>query len=403
MDDKHFIQLERKTGWSKELLYQLVENVTDYAIFISDLDGTIVSWNIGAEKIFGYSAKEAVGQNCAMLFTREDRDNNEPEKERKTSRLEGSAEDERWHLRGDGSLFFASGTQMPLYDEAGKHTGYAKIARDLTERVTLQDALQDAHDNLEVKIKERTAELNESNESLRTEVTERAESERLRVALLRKIVRAQEDERKRISREIHDHIGQQMIALKLHLHHLSEEVKTDSDLKKKISALRSIADQIDSEVDFLAWELRPSVLDELGLAAAMKKFIKEWSEHFQIQAEFHQIGFDRQRLLPEIEINLYRICQEALNNICKYSQAANALVQLSHQDGRIVLIIGDDGIGFDPGEKAVLTGNDRGMGLLGMEERAELIGGGIELESSIGNGTTVFVRVPARFDETKPD
>src|SRR4028119_1920114 len=100
--DKDIIALMKKeTGWSKELLYQLVDSVKDYAIFVSDLDGTIVSWNIGGEKIFGYSAKEAIGQNCRILFTEEDRAEKVPEKERKTAREEGCAEDERWHVRKD--------------------------------------------------------------------------------------------------------------------------------------------------------------------------------------------------------------------------------------------------------------------------------------------------------------
>jgi two-component system CheB/CheR fusion protein len=112
------------------------------------LDRKIVSWNIGAETIFGYLAKDAIGQNCQILFTTEDRAENVPEAEMKPAREEGSAEDERWHVRRDGSQFFASGIQTPLYDETGKHTGYAKIARDLTERINFQEELQDAKDNL---------------------------------------------------------------------------------------------------------------------------------------------------------------------------------------------------------------------------------------------------------------
>jgi PAS domain S-box-containing protein len=386
-------------GWSKELLYQLVENVKDYAIFVSDLDGQIVSWNLGAEKIFGFTATDAIGQNCRILFTKEDRANLVPEEERKTAREEGCAEDERWHVRKDGSLFFASGVQTPLYDENGKHTGYAKIARDLTERITFQEELQEAKDNLEVKVQARTSELNESNESLRTEVIERTESERLRVNLLRKIVSSQEDERKRISRDIHDHIGQQMVGLKLKLQILQEKYKEDSKLNNQITEIYSLADRIDSEVDFLAWELRPSVLDDLGLSAAIKKFAHDWSHHFQIQAEFKQIGLNGQKLLPEIEINLYRICQEALNNTCKHAKASNASVLLERRDGTVRLIIEDNGVGFEPGEKETLTENDRGMGLLGMKERAELIGGTLEIESTPGEGTTIFVRVPARFDD----
>lgn len=396
-----FTLTEQETGWSKELLYQLVESIKDYAIFVSDLDGQIVSWNIGAEKIFGYPAKEAIGQNCRLLFTAEDRINHVPEAEKETAREKGCAENERWHVRKDGSYFYASGVQTPLYDETGKHTGYAKIARDLTERITFEEQLLKANDNLEIKVQERTNDLSESNKSLRSEVIERKDSERLRVTLLRKIIKAQEDERKRIAREIHDHIGQQMTGLQLKLQYLEEQYKKDSKFTNQIAELKSITKQIDSDVDFLAWELRPSVLDDVGLTAAMKKFVEEWSTQFKIPAEFEQIGLDGQQLLPEIEINLYRIGQEALNNTCKYAKASNASVLLERRDGTVSLIIEDDGIGFEPSKKAVLTGNDRGMGLLGMKERAELVGGTIEIESSVGNGTTIYVRVPARFEDAK--
>jgi len=401
MDIHHFTQMEQETGWSKELLYQLVESVKDYAIFVSDLNGQIVSWNIGAEKIFGYPAKEAIGQNCRILFTSEDRANRVPEKERETAREKGCADDERWHVRRDGSHFYASGIQTPLYDDTGRHTGYAKIARDLTERIKFQEEIQEAKDNLEIKVRTRTNELNESNESLRSEVIERQESEKLRVALLRKIVKTQEDERKRIAREIHDHIGQQVTGLQLKLQYLQEQYKEDSELTVQITGLQSIAQQIDSDIDFLAWELRPSVLDDLGLVAAMNKFVQEWSTQFNIPAEFEQIGLKGKHLLPEIEINLYRIGQEALNNTCKYAKANKASVLLERRDGTISLIIEDDGVGFDPSGKAIPTGKDRGMGLLGMKERAELVGGTIEIESLPGKGTSIYVRVPAQFDEAK--
>jgi PAS domain S-box-containing protein len=396
-----FTLMAKEKGWSKELLYQLVESVKDYAIFVSDLDGEIVSWNIGAEKIFGYSAQEAIGQNCRMLFTKEDQASNESEKEQETAREKGCAEDERWHIRKDGSYFFASGVQTPLYDESGKHTGYAKIARDLTEKIELQEELQESKDNLEVQVRQRTGELNESNESLRSEVIERTQSEKLRVALLRKIVTTQENERKRIARDIHDHIGQQMTGLQLKLQILLDKYEKDSELTHEIAQVKSIADQIDSEVDFLAWELRPSVLDDLGLSAAMKRFVVDWSSHFNIPAEFHQIGLDGKNLLPEIEINLYRIGQEALNNISKHAKATNVSAILERRDGTVSLIIEDDGKGFEPSKKVVMTGDDRGLGLVGMKERAELVGGKIEIESSPNSGTTIYVRVPARFDEER--
>jgi two-component system sensor histidine kinase UhpB len=133
----------------------------------------------------------------------------------------------------------------------------------------------------------------------------------------------------------------------------------------------------------------------------MKKFVEDWSKQFSVPAEFNTIGLDGKPLLPEIEINLYRIAQEALNNTCKYAKANNASVTLQRRDGTISLIIEDDGVGFEPTRKAVMTGDDRGLGLVGMKERAELVDGSIEIESSPGIGTTIYVRVPARFDEER--
>lgn len=401
MKDSNIHQPLEKAGWSKGLLYQLVDNVKDYAIYASNLDGEIVSWNVGAQKIFGYTAQEAIGQNSRILFTKEDQENNEPERERQTAREKGCAKDERWHIRKNGALFFASGVQTPLYDESGKHTGYAKIARDLTERIEIQEELLEAKDNLEIQVRERTSELHLSNESLRSEVIERTQSEKLRVALLQRIVKTQEDERKRIAREIHDHIGQGMTGLKLKLIHFLNIYEEDSNLNGHFNELLSIANQIDSEIDFLAWELRPSILDDFGLSAAMKKFVHDWSVHFKTPAEFKEIGLDGKHLLPEIEINLYRIGQEALNNISKHAKATNVSAILERRGGTVSLIIEDDGVGFDPNKRAKLTEDDRGMGLLGIKERAELVGGTFEIESSKGNGTTVYVRVPARFDEER--
>lgn len=384
-------------GWTRELLYQLVDSVKDYAIYVSDLNGHIVSWNIGAEKIFGYTAEEAIGQHGRILFTPQDQAEGVPEHELKTALEKGCAEDERWHLRKDGSFFFASGLQTPLYDKTRNHTGYAKIARDLTERVNFQIELDAAEENLETKIRERTAALAFSNEELRTEVVSRKQAENLRVALLRKTITAQEDERKRIALDIHDNIGQIVTGFRFLLQNIKENYKEDSGLHNSLSQLQKLAERVDQEVDFLAWELRPSVLDDFGLQKALKTYVEEWSVHFNIPAGYGSFLLSGEKMLPEAETNLYRIAQEALNNVAKHAEAQHVSVLLERRGETVILIVEDDGIGFDPAEKAVITENDRGMGLLGMKERAELIGGRFEIESSPGSGTTIYVYVPARF------
>ncbi len=393
-----FERMTEENGWSRELLYQLVDSVREYAIFASDLDGRVVTWNIGAEAIFGYRAKEAIGLDARLLFTPEDRAAGVPDQEMAKARDTGCAEDERWHIRKDGSRFFASGVQTAIYDDNKELTGYIKIARDLTERVRFQEELAAAYESLEIKVSERTSELSNVNEALRLEVIDRKRSEELRVGLLRKIVNTQEDERKRISREIHDHIGQQLTALLLNFNHLLTASTTlDPELAGRLREMQAVAKRLDSEVDFLAWELRPAALDHLGLAAAVANFTREWSLHFQTPAEFTQVGLNGHKLLPEVEINLYRVAQEALNNVAKHARATQASVVLEMRNGKVTLIVEDNGVGFVP--KQPDPESERCMGILGMKERAELVGGTLEIESMPGQGTTIFARVPATFEQ----
>jgi signal transduction histidine kinase len=132
----------------------------------------------------------------------------------RTAREEGRAADERWHLRKNGRRFYVSGVLTPLYD-GDRLTGYVKIARDLTEQRRSEEELRRAHDELEIRVQERTHELAESMEALRVENAERRKLERARLELLRQLVRVQDDERRRIARDIHDHLGQQSTALRL--------------------------------------------------------------------------------------------------------------------------------------------------------------------------------------------
>jgi two-component system, chemotaxis family, CheB/CheR fusion protein len=379
---------------SEERMRLLIHSVTDYAIIIQDMNGYIEVWNPGAERMFGYTAAEAIGQSVEIIFTPEDRARGAHLAEMKTAREHGVAADERWHLRKDGSRFYVSGVLTLLRD--GGLAGFAKIARDLTESQQTQEALRRAHEELEQRVAERTHELAEANEALRVENAERRRVERARLKLLRQLVRVQDDERRRIARDIHDHLGQQSTALRLKLEMLREQCLEYDSLCEPFEQTRAIAARLDADVDFLAWELRPAALDDLGLASALANFVNEWSKHFGIQAEFHTTGMDKERPAPEIETNLYRIAQEALNNTYKHARARRVDVILERRNDHVVLIIEDDGVGFDPNDKA---GTDRGLGLLGMRERAGLVGGTLEIEATPGGGTTIFARVPVSLPE----
>jgi len=386
-------EMEERLRNSEERLRLLIESAKDYAIITTTPDVLIDSWNKGAERMFGWSEAEIIGKSNEILFTPEDRAAGVPKKETEITLEKGFAEDERWHIRKDGSRFYSSGVMWQLPDREGKLIGFVKIARDMTEKIQAEEKLRHAHENLEIKVEERTSELAASNKSLQNEIVERRQIEQNRLTLLRKLVTTQEDERQRISRELHDHLGQQLTALRLNLESLRENCREYADLYDKITQTQKIAAQLDADVDFLAWELRPAALEDLGLLSALSNYVKEWSLHFGVPAEFHTAGLDDVKFPPEVEINLYRITQEALNNTSKYAEARQASVLLERHNRQITLIIEDDGTGFDIKKTAMLE-KGKGLGLIGMRERATLVGGTLEIESGSGQGTTIFVRVP---------
>ena len=225
------------------------------------------------------------------------------------------------------------------------------------------------------------------------DLTERkqADAERTRTELLSRLVFAQEDERRRIAREMHDQFGEQLTALNLRIRLLKEACGNRSGLREQVAALEDVAQRLDRDVDHLVWELRPTALDDLGLRAALANYIKDWSLRVHVSAELHTTGLLDDRLPSETETALYRIAQEALTNVAKHSQAKNVEVILERRADHVMLIVEDDGVGFDPGGTAGAAG--QGFGLLGMQERAALIGAALQIESSAGAGTTIFVRM----------
>ena len=373
----------------------LLDSAADYAIFSTDAEGHIQSWNAGAERIIGYTADEAIGRHVEIIFTPEDRERGAAEQEMRTARAEGRAADERWHLRNDGARFYASGVLAPLGDAPG--AGFVKIIRDLTEQKRAAEELRSAHEELERRVAERTEDLRHSVEAMLAEVKERSAAEERARGLLGQLVTAQEDERRRISRDLHDQLGQQLTALRLGLDALRERCGAQEELCGAVQELQARAARLDEEVDFLAWELRPTALDDLGLTAALTNYVGEWSSHYHVPAEAQVTGFGSGalRLSPQVETCLYRIAQEALNNVFKHAQAARVSVILERRGGEAVLVVEDDGVGFDPAAAAAAGAEDgRGLGLVGMRERAALLGGTVEFESQPGKGATVFARVP---------
>jgi signal transduction histidine kinase len=221
------------------------------------------------------------------------------------------------------------------------------------------------------------------------------EKEEMRLQLLEKLITAQEEERKRISRELHDETSQALTSLMVNLKVLESEASV-CNVGDRLQEMRQVVSDILDEVHHLARDLRPSVLDDLGLVPALERYVREYGQTYGIEADFHNMGFDGQRVSAPAEVALYRIIQEALTNVAKYAKAQTVSVLLDWRRDWVSAIVEDDGRGFDP--EKVITGPSHGLGLFGMQERATLLGGTFRIESQPGNGTTIFIKVPAKSD-----
>jgi two-component system CheB/CheR fusion protein len=505
--------IEAELRESKERFRILVEGAQDFAIFMLSADNIIMTWNSGAERITGFTEAEAVGRSGAIIFTPADRAAGGPEQEIQTAARDGSAPDERWHLRKSGELFWGSGVLMAVRGADGQPTSFVKIFRDATEQKQgaealqasearfrtlsdavpqlvwtnnaageadyfnyrwyeysgltyeqsyglgwqvmvhpddaptsiarweqaqakgevfdteyrlrradgtyrwhigrnvpllneqgqvlswfgtatdiqelkdVQDALWHAHDEMEQRVTERTGEL--------ARITAQREQ------LLERVVNVQEDERRRISRDLHDMLGQQLTALLMGLQTLPKSPEPGPGLPsypEHVEKLRSLTRDLIQQTQRLAWEVRPATLDNLGLRAALRQFVEEWSEQYGTTAHIVESNTEEMERLPEqVETALYRVVQEALTNVQRHAGASQVSVLLEKSTDMIAAIIEDNGKGFDieKDERGQERSTAERLGLLGMAERMELVGGTLTIESSPGKGTTVYARVPS--------
>jgi signal transduction histidine kinase len=268
--------------------------------------------------------------------------------------------------------------------------------RDLLEEQRRnQHELQQAHEQLadrakqlETLVESRTAKLAEANEQLRREMAERE-------ALRRKLLHAQEEERRRIARELHDQMGQNLTALNVGLKSLVGR-QSGSGLGSRVQRLQELATQTARDLHRVAVELRPAALDDLGLVKAIRALIETWSTRYRIPVDFEAGQYKAADILPEIETILYRAIQEALNNVAKHSGATHVALVLRRTEGQVQAIIEDDGRGFDA-RGAAQSGNGSGrLGLLGIQERLGIVGGDFKVESAPERGATLLIRIPIR-------
>ena len=219
------------------------------------------------------------------------------------------------------------------------------------------------------------------------------ETEMLRRRLLERGYELQEEERRRIARELHDQTSQQLTSILMTLKVLGE-ARSLSEVQARVEDLREMAAQTLEEVHDLALALRPRLLDDLGLLAALQHYLGEFRDRSHLPVDFQVLGLENRRLPPRVETTLYRIAQEALANVMRHAQAENVGVLLEVRDTSAILIVEDDGMGFDVSEAMGSHVHEGNLGLYGMRERAALVGGTLAIESVPGEGTSVFAQIP---------
>jgi signal transduction histidine kinase len=247
------------------------------------------------------------------------------------------------------------------------------------------DATRRARDELERRVEERTRELERLNQELRVR-------DQTRGRLLRKVIGAQEEERRRIARELHDQTCQTLAALGMRCQAALGAGGSEA-LRDGLAEARALAQRTLDDVHRVIFDLRPSVLDDLGLFAAVRWVAERHltSQGVAVRCEFD--GAD-DRLPPETETALFRAVQEAVVNVARHARAQNVLIQASRRNDAIEIEIEDDGCGFAAGALATADPSGRGLGLLGIRERLDLLGGTAEIDSAPGLGARVVLRAP---------
>ena len=228
------------------------------------------------------------------------------------------------------------------------------------------------------------------------DLTDRKRAEDERKRLLQRLITVHEDERRHLSRELHDNIGQYLSALLLGLESCARLPELPTAAVHKLSYLKETTKQLETDVHGVALELRPTALDDLGLEAALSTLTREWARRHEdrIKAVFNSTGFNNhaERLSSEVEVAIYRVVQEALTNVSRHSKAEIVSVILARDDHHVQVIIEDDGVGFDVENFTSEAIENGRLGLMGMQERVQLVGGDFQIES--GAGTTIVVSIP---------
>lgn len=374
-------EAEEELRREEQKLRMIFENALDFAIIMMDLEGHVTAWNPGAERLLGYEESEILGQDGRIIFTQEDRDQGKADQELNKALQENRAQNERWHVRKDGSRFWGSGLVVPLYGD-DEVRGLMKIMRDMT-----------AQHQLYQERKVRTQELEQHVAEAVAEVEKRAHDLEM---LNRHLHQTEQRERRRLADVLHDDLQQILVALSMRL----QMAEASPSPQAMLQEARNLAEQAIHQSRSLSHELSPTVLRDRGFIAAL-----QWlGENFQARHELPiQVNADSalDALVPtDVAETLFQMVRELLFNVVKHADATQAWVaadQLGETGLR--LSVEDNGIGCDPKMMAG-SENSSGHGLQSIHERLRIWGGTFKGEPRPKGGCRVILEIPRLPDGT---
>jgi PAS domain S-box-containing protein len=333
----------------------LVHQITDYAIFLLTPDGEVATWNPGAERFKGYKPQEIIGKHFRTFYLPEEQAKGKPEYELRVAAATGRFEDEGWRVRKDGSRFWANVIITAIRDRQGQLLGFGKVTKDLTERKRAEEQL---------------------------------------LELSREIMKAQDNERSRLGRELHDTVGQYLVAIKMALDGIVMEESSDgADTRRHVAESIPILERAIQEVRTMSYLLYPPMLEETGLSPAIRWHLEGFSKRSGIQTT-HELANKAARLPRDVELALFRVFQESLTNVHRHSQSKTAHIRFAVDSKEALLEVKDQGKGMPSNFLASGTvPATLGVGIRGMHERVRQLKGKLEITSS-SDGTLVRARIP---------
>jgi PAS domain S-box-containing protein len=383
---------ERKEAEQTRNLLAAIVGSSDDAIVSKNLDGVITSWNKGAERVFGYTAEEAVGQHITLVIPKE----LHAEEADILARLRRGERVDHFQTvrrRKDGTTLDVSLTISPLRDTSGRVVGASKVARDISVQKRAEETLRQSEEQfrrlsetLDLEVKARTRELEERNADVLRQ------SEQLR-ELSWRLLRIQDDERRRIARELHDSAGQTLTVLGMNLAQVAQKALTVAPtLTNSMQQAEELIQQLHQEIRTMSYLLHPPLLDETGLGAALTWYVEGLRSRSRLEVSLN-VSEDLGRLPPDMELVIFRVVQECLTNIHRHSGSKTAFIEIVRTPDSITVEVRDQGKGIPAKKLAEIQSRGSGVGIRGMRERVHQLRGDLFIESN-RSGTRVFVTIP---------